>query len=366
MVFSYPEFHGQAGEDVLMFLKGLEVACISNHIVDEAQVLCLLQICLKDDARSWFKQFEKAHVEQETAGDLTFENACKALLQEYQQVEDADKIWHAIQVLKQGEHESVEDFLKKFNKKWDSLCQALKLEVPPAMMKKDRWIVSLKGTLQWRVELKKPMTFEEAVAIAKGREWKEQRMTQLGVSIQDVAPPMRRLEANVMPVPVSTTPPIVQAVPVAAPTAPIARVNDDIRQDLNQVVDMMKTLSINLMNQGVGQRGHGRGYNSYNQGEDHQSGGGGYGRGRIPIPTCCNCGELGHKNPDCPKPRRMGGDMYPLPLHIPNRAYDYGIDLRDEAGPSRLSAEQKEKTKIINIVTVEKKQREVDVMPLEK
>ena len=118
MVFSYPEFHGQAGEDVLMFLEGLEVNCISNnHIVDEAQVLRLLQICLKDDAMSWFKQFEKAHVEQETAGYLTFENACKALLQEYQQVEDADKIWHAIQVLKQGEHESVEDFLKKFNKK---------------------------------------------------------------------------------------------------------------------------------------------------------------------------------------------------------------------------------------------------------
>ena len=210
------------------------------------------------------------------------------------------------------------------------------------------------------------MTFEEAVAIAKGREWKEQRMTQLGVSIQDLAPPMRHLEVNVMSVPISTTPPVVQAVPMEAPTAPVARVNDDIRQDLNQVVDMMKTLSINLMNQGGGQRGHGQGYNSYNQGEDNRSGGGGYGRGHRPIPTCYNCGELGHKSPNCPKPRHMGGDMYPLPLHIPNRANDYGIDLRDEAGPSRLSAKEKGKTKFFNIVTVEKKERETDVMPLGK
>lgn len=218
-----------------MFLEGLEVACISNHIVNEAQVLRLLQICLKNDARSWFQKYEKAHVEQETARDLTFEDARKALLEEYQQVEDADKIWRAIQVLKQGEHESVEDFLKKFNKIWDNLSQALKPEVPPAMMKKDRWIARLKGSLQWRVDLKKPMTFEEAVAAAKGREWKEKRMTQLGVSIQEVAPPMRRLEANVTPVPIIPTPPVVQAVPVVAPTASVARVNDDIRQDLHQV-----------------------------------------------------------------------------------------------------------------------------------
>ena len=59
MVFSYPEFHGQVGEDVLMFLEGMEVVCISNHIVDEAHVLLLLQICLKDNARSWFKQLKK-------------------------------------------------------------------------------------------------------------------------------------------------------------------------------------------------------------------------------------------------------------------------------------------------------------------
>ena len=58
-------------------------------------------------------------------------------------------------MLKQGEHKSVEDFLKKFSKKWDNLCQALKPGVPPTMMKKDRWISGLKGTLQWRVELKK-------------------------------------------------------------------------------------------------------------------------------------------------------------------------------------------------------------------
>ena len=47
---------------------------------------------------------------------------------------------------------------------------------------------------------------------------------------------------------------------------------------------------------------------------------------------------------------------------------DYGIDIRGEAGTSGLSSEEKGKTKIVNIVTLEPstKHEEVDVMPLGK
>ena len=40
-----------------MFLEQFEVAIISNHIEDEAQVLRLLKLCLKDDARAWWNDF---------------------------------------------------------------------------------------------------------------------------------------------------------------------------------------------------------------------------------------------------------------------------------------------------------------------
>ena len=42
MAFSYPEFHGKKGEDVEQFLEQMEVACITNHVVDPVQSLCLL------------------------------------------------------------------------------------------------------------------------------------------------------------------------------------------------------------------------------------------------------------------------------------------------------------------------------------
>ena len=59
MAFFYPEFHGRGDEDVEDFLEKMEVACISNQIHDPTQMLHLLQICLKSDARLWSKAFEE-------------------------------------------------------------------------------------------------------------------------------------------------------------------------------------------------------------------------------------------------------------------------------------------------------------------
>ena len=58
MGFDYLEFGGGSSEDVQNFLEQMEIACISNHIMDEAQVLRLLQICVKGDARKWLNNFE--------------------------------------------------------------------------------------------------------------------------------------------------------------------------------------------------------------------------------------------------------------------------------------------------------------------
>ena len=51
----------------------------------------------------------------------------------------------------------------------------------PDMMKKDRFLVVLRESLRWRVELKKPRTFEDAVGVAKNKEWKLRRLNQLGM-----------------------------------------------------------------------------------------------------------------------------------------------------------------------------------------
>lgn len=58
MAFPYPGFHGAAREDVMLFLENLEMASISNHIVDPAQLLRLLQMFLKGDTRTWFIKLE--------------------------------------------------------------------------------------------------------------------------------------------------------------------------------------------------------------------------------------------------------------------------------------------------------------------
>ncbi|MCO5586391.1 hypothetical protein L7F22_040331 [Adiantum nelumboides] len=64
----------------------------------------------------------------------------------------------------------------------------------------------------------------------------------------------------------------------------------------------------------------------------------------------------------------MGGDMFPLSSQIPSRAQDYGIEIKGEAGPSGLTAEEKGKTKVVNIIRLDKGKDDINamVMPVGK
>ena len=113
---------------------------------------------------------------------MTWDSLKRALATQFVKVEDADKVWHEIQGLKQGEAESIEDYGRKFSVLWEKLCRALQPVVAPSdMMRKDRFMAGLSDTLRWRVELKKPKTYEDTLEVAKNKEWKLKRMSQLGV-----------------------------------------------------------------------------------------------------------------------------------------------------------------------------------------
>lgn len=108
-----------------------------------------------------------------------------ALKQEYERVEDANKIWHLVHDLKQGENESVECFVKKFVKMWEQLCKALEPEHPSAMLKKDNFIAGLNATLQWKIELKKPVS-------STRMQWKKQRVENGKIREWPLGPPTIR------------------------------------------------------------------------------------------------------------------------------------------------------------------------------
>ena len=115
----------------------------------------------------------------------------------------------------------------------------------------------LQDGLRWRVELKKPRSFEDALEMAKNKEWKLKRMNQLGVdTLQrrvEVRPgnslqgyvPKEVQHATVVSVP----PPVMPAVVAAA------ILDDGLRKGMREVVDVMKNLSLNLVSNTGANRG---------------------------------------------------------------------------------------------------------------
>ena len=137
--------------------------------------------------------------------------------------------------------------MKKFNNLGEDLCIALDTEHPPQMIKKDRFIAGLKATLEWKVELKRPTNFDEAIDIANNKEWKMQRMTQLGMGPLIVKPTTCPLGSQVTTGLVSTIPPIVHTSPQVILAAPTPPQDEELRHDKQQMLDMMKNLNLNLM-----------------------------------------------------------------------------------------------------------------------
>ena len=63
------------------------------------------------------------------------------------------------------------------------------------MMKKEKFLAGLREELRWRVELKKPRSYEHALEVAKNKEWKLKRMSQLGVESLPRRPEIQHVDS---------------------------------------------------------------------------------------------------------------------------------------------------------------------------
>lgn len=142
-MYPYPEFHGRESEDVVDFLEQMELAYITNHVVDEIQVLRLVKICLKSDARVWLKDIEAQVVADEQQCVLTLDRLKKGLLEHFPKIDDPDVVWQELKAVKQGHGQSVDEFVQVFTGLWDRWCRTLKQEIPPMFVKKSLFIDGL-------------------------------------------------------------------------------------------------------------------------------------------------------------------------------------------------------------------------------
>ena len=82
------------------FFEKMDVACISNHIQEPVQMLHLLQLCLKGDARICSKAYEEQLEREHPPLAMNWDNLQGALAQEFERTKDPDKVWHEVQELK--------------------------------------------------------------------------------------------------------------------------------------------------------------------------------------------------------------------------------------------------------------------------
>ncbi|MCO5611980.1 hypothetical protein L7F22_066240 [Adiantum nelumboides] len=160
------KFYGSGKEDAEHFVEGFELDCILRGIQDQKIMLQLFRLCLQDGARLWFDDFGAQ------SSDVCYDAVKEAFLAHYKHVEDASDVWHQLEACLQKEDECVDVYAWRFSQLWNRWCIALRGQVPPFMLKKHHFVADLRGVLKLKVECKRPQNYEDALRIAKDKEWK--------------------------------------------------------------------------------------------------------------------------------------------------------------------------------------------------
>ncbi|MCO5552662.1 hypothetical protein L7F22_006178 [Adiantum nelumboides] len=149
----------EGGSDVCVgFDYGLANIKIERNLWD--------MFTMEDGARLWFNDFGAQ------LRDVCYDAVKEAFLAHYKHVEDASDVWHQLEACLQKEDECVDAYAWRFSQLWNRWRIALRGQVPPFMLKKHHFVVGLRGVLKLKVECKRPQNYEDALRIAKDKEWK--------------------------------------------------------------------------------------------------------------------------------------------------------------------------------------------------
>lgn len=181
MMADFPRFYGGDGEDAEVFIERMEFSCLLANKEDSRSMLKILQFCLQGDARKWFKEYEACMQVSNPSCVMRYVAIKEDFLERFKKVENQQEVWHAIERLVQGDDQSVDAFVKEFNAMWNRWCVALGSESPPSSLKKCMFMQGLRADLRLKVELKRHKSFDDAVMVAKHKEWKLERKRELGL-----------------------------------------------------------------------------------------------------------------------------------------------------------------------------------------
>ena len=115
----------------------------------------------------------------------------------------------------------------QFGRLWSLWCQSLVPKVPPQMIKRDRFVAGLKPTFRLKVELKVFESFEDAVRVAREKEWKVKKLKQLGM--QEEFPKM------------GSSPEMMKAY-AERKGEPTSIQDKSLKDDLHEAMELMKSL----------------------------------------------------------------------------------------------------------------------------
>lgn len=155
MAQDFPEYWGLPQESATRFLEKMEFTALMKDRAAPEILFQILSYCLQGDAKAWLQTqvtvFRTAHPSQQNP---EYAVVRAAFLARFAQARSPNELWKDLCKEKQEENQDVDQYLMQFGRLWSLWCESLFPEVPPQMIKRDRFVTGLKPTMRLKVQLK--------------------------------------------------------------------------------------------------------------------------------------------------------------------------------------------------------------------